>query len=137
MPASCRQTSLQPLARRERRGQPQDVGDQPPDGLGDGGGVGAGLGGVDEDFEGLVAAVLVDGDEGLAQRGARRCRCSRQAARARFLALVPQVELLRAVTSDWGWGRTGNRLRWDAGAGGCLLARRWRWSPAPLSRASR
>ncbi len=78
----------------DRRGQAQDVGDQPPDGLRDRGGVGAGLGGVDEDFEGLVAAVLVDGDEGLAQRGVDVVGVAVQAARAGLLALVPQVELL-------------------------------------------
>ena len=101
MPVSWRTTSLQPLARLDRRGQAQDVGDQPADGFGDGGGFGAGLGGVDEDFEGLVAAVLVDGDEGLAQRGLDVVGVAGQAARARFLGLVPD-QLLQARA---GWCR--------------------------------
>ena len=76
------------------RGQAQDVGDQPADGFGDGGGIGAGLGGVDEDFEGLAAAVLVDGDEGFAQRGVDGVGVAGQGARARFLGLVPDEHWL-------------------------------------------
>src|SRR3990172_7964888 len=49
----------QALARRNGRSQAQDVGDQPPDGLGDGGGFGAGFGAGDEGFEGLLVPILV------------------------------------------------------------------------------
>ena len=84
---------FQALARRDRRGQAQDVGDQPADGLGDGGGIRAGLGSVDEDFEGLLAAIFVDGDEGFAQRGVDAVGVADQAARAGLLGVMPQVEL--------------------------------------------
>ena len=61
----------------------------------DGGGIRAGLGGVDEDLKGLAAAVLVDGDEGLAQRGFDGDRCSPARERGRgFLVSLPDHELL-------------------------------------------
>ena len=69
----------QPFGRLDGRGQPQHVRDQPADGLADRGGLRAGLGGVDEDFEGLVAAVLIDRDEGFPQ------------GRADMVGVAPQV----------------------------------------------
>ncbi len=85
---------LQALDRFDGRGQAQDVGDEAANGFGDGGGVGAGLGGVDEDFEGLAVAVFVDGDEGFAQRGLDGVGVAGQVARAGFLVFVPDVQLL-------------------------------------------
>ena len=84
---------VQALGGLDGRGQAQDVGDQAPDGFRDGGRIRAGLGGVDEDLEGLAAAVLVDGDEGLAQRGVDRVGEAVQVARAGFLVVVPDGQL--------------------------------------------
>lgn len=80
---------LQPFGRLDGRGHAQDVGDQAAGGFGDRGGVGAGLGRVDEDLEGLRAAVFIDGHKGLAERRLHRVGEAGQIARARFLGFVP------------------------------------------------
>ena len=59
-------TSRRRSAGENRRRHAQYVRDEAPNGLGDGGGLRAGLGGVDEGLKGLNTAVLVDRDEGLA-----------------------------------------------------------------------
>ena len=85
MPESWRQTSFSRSRGDTGEARAQDVRDQAADGFGDRRRIRAGLGGVDEDLEGLVAAVLVDGDKGLAQRCADLIGVAAQAARARFL----------------------------------------------------
>ena len=76
------------------RGEAQNVRDEAPDGFRDGSGIGAGLGGVDEDLEGLLGAILIDGDKGFAQRRFNGEGLPDQGARARFLGLLPDLDLL-------------------------------------------
>ncbi len=95
------------------RGDAQHVADQAADGLADRGGIRAGLGGVDKDLEGLVLAVLVDGDEGFPERGFHREGVAHQVARARLLGPLPEHGLL-------GGGCRGAGLGVDHGGVGFL-----------------
>jgi len=88
---------LEPLARADRRRQAQDIRDQTAQRLRNGGGIGAGLGRVQEDLKRLVAAlaVLVDGQVGGAQRRWQAVRPAGQTARARLLFLVKERQRFR------------------------------------------
>ena len=77
-------------ARGNGRGKAQDVGDQAPEGLGDGGDLGAGLGGGEEDLERLAAAVLVDGDESLADGGIDVIGAAGEHGGTGLLGVVPE-----------------------------------------------
>ena len=66
----------------------------------DGSGIGAGFGGVDEDLEGLLGAIFIDGDEGFAERGFNGIGPTEQGARAGFLGLLPDLDLLAGMASS-------------------------------------
>ncbi len=113
MPLSCLITSWMRSEGSTGEEILQHVAHQAADGFADRGGIRAGLGGIDKDLEGLVLAVLVDGDEGFPEGGFHREGVAHQVARARLLGPLPEHGLL-------GGGCRGAGLGVDHGGVGFL-----------------